>query len=306
MSDLILSRYTKIFQENGTWWLFHSTSGTVAHLTEDFLSSDEFLSIQKNKRIADTSDNPVVQQMRKFGILVSEDNLNKEVDDVISHINNHIHNPDTLELIILPTEKCNFRCVYCYEDFMKGAMKPDVINGIKKYISTSLDAQTEKLAIEWFGGEPLAAKHVILDLSEYFIEIAKKHDITYQASMTTNGYLLDSDTFSLLYELGIKSYQITIDGPPEIHNKRRPLRSGLETFQRVWENLTALQKTDKDFSVILRTNVDNDNYDRMKEWFSWLANTSIGNDKRFRIHPHLVWSTDSWQKQVIIAYGRVC
>jgi uncharacterized protein len=24
------------------------------------------------------------------------------------------------QLIILPTEKCNFRCSYCYEDFMIG------------------------------------------------------------------------------------------------------------------------------------------------------------------------------------------
>ncbi len=37
------------------------------------------------------------------------------------------------QLIILPTEKCNFRCTYCYEDFMIGAMKEPVQRGIERF-----------------------------------------------------------------------------------------------------------------------------------------------------------------------------
>jgi len=33
-------------------------------------------------------------------------------------------NPKSLELTLYPTEKCNFRCVYCYEDFALGRMTP--------------------------------------------------------------------------------------------------------------------------------------------------------------------------------------
>lgn len=40
-----------------------------------------------------------------------------------------------LELIILPTEHCNFRCLYCYEDFQVGRMKRPVVESIKKLIS---------------------------------------------------------------------------------------------------------------------------------------------------------------------------
>lgn len=36
----------------------------------------------------------------------------------------------TLELILMPNEDCNFRCVYCYEDFVKSEMKETVQQGI--------------------------------------------------------------------------------------------------------------------------------------------------------------------------------
>ncbi|PJJ00771.1 hypothetical protein BX264_1060 [Streptomyces sp. 2333.5] len=35
----------------------------------------------------------------------------------------------TLHLIILPTEQCNFRCTYCYEDFSVGRMGPETVQG---------------------------------------------------------------------------------------------------------------------------------------------------------------------------------
>ena len=31
---------------------------------------------------------------------------------------------DALELILMPSEDCNFRCKYCYEDFARGTMVP--------------------------------------------------------------------------------------------------------------------------------------------------------------------------------------
>ena len=34
---------------------------------------------------------------------------------------------DLLELILLASEDCNFRCTYCYEDFARGTMLPSVV-----------------------------------------------------------------------------------------------------------------------------------------------------------------------------------
>src|SRR5262245_20489732 len=71
-----------------------------------------------------------------------------------------------LNLILLPTERCNFRCTYCYENFEVGRMDHSVVSAVKSLIYRRVpDLQT--LDISWFGGEPLLAKDIIYDISSY-------------------------------------------------------------------------------------------------------------------------------------------
>ena len=63
---------------------------------------------------------------------------------------------DVLHLILLPTEACNFRCTYCYEDFRLGRMSEDVVRGVEALLSRRAEGLA-RLEISWFGGEPLAA-----------------------------------------------------------------------------------------------------------------------------------------------------
>jgi uncharacterized protein len=77
-----------------------------------------------------------------------------------------------LELIVNPTEKCNFRCVYCYEKFELGNMKPDVVMGVKNLI---LNRSTDLafLKISWFGGEPMLGYNGVMDIMEYSGSLCK-------------------------------------------------------------------------------------------------------------------------------------
>ena len=43
-----------------------------------------------------------------------------------------------LNLFLLPTERCNFRCTYCYEDFNIGRMRPAVSAGVKALIQITI------------------------------------------------------------------------------------------------------------------------------------------------------------------------
>ena len=61
-----------------------------------------------------------------------------------------------MSLVIMPTEKCNFKCKYCYETFRKGKMSPAVQDAIINYVKKNIRNHTE-LAVIWFGGEPLEA-----------------------------------------------------------------------------------------------------------------------------------------------------
>ncbi|HET6762216.1 MAG TPA: hypothetical protein VFH27_01060, partial [Longimicrobiaceae bacterium] len=41
---------------------------------------------------------------------------------------------DKLQLILLASEDCNFRCVYCYEKFKHGTMAPEVRLGVRRLV----------------------------------------------------------------------------------------------------------------------------------------------------------------------------
>ncbi len=61
---------------------------------------------------------------------------------------------DALELILLASEDCNFRCTYCYEDFARGTMLPEVREGVKNLVRKRI-RKLNRLQVSWFGGEPL-------------------------------------------------------------------------------------------------------------------------------------------------------
>ena len=75
---------------------------------------------------------------------------------------------DVLDLILLASEDCNFRCTYCYEDFKRGTMLPSVREGIKRFVEKRAP-QLQNLTIGWFGGEPLYGFQAMEDLGPFFI-----------------------------------------------------------------------------------------------------------------------------------------
>jgi uncharacterized protein len=157
-----------------------------------------------------------------------------------------------LEIIILPTEKCNFRCTYCYEDFSVGRMKKETILGIKALLDRRCP-DLDYLNISWFGGEPLTAKDIVLEISEYAMALVRKYPkLRYKGDMTTNGYFLDYNTATALADVGIRHYQISLDGPREVHNKSRIRADGSSTYDRIWANLLAIRDSSVPISVMLR------------------------------------------------------
>lgn len=57
-----------------------------------------------------------------------------EYDNMKALRENFIINPTTLSLYILPTEQCNFRCRYCYENFPNLKMSKKTQDGIINYV----------------------------------------------------------------------------------------------------------------------------------------------------------------------------
>ncbi|RCJ26663.1 hypothetical protein A6S26_14835 [Nostoc sp. ATCC 43529] len=157
-----------------------------------------------------------------------------------------------LQLIVMPTEKCNFRCTYCYEDFAVGRMKQETIRGIQSLIDRRC-TDLEHLQISWFGGEPLTAKDIVFEISEYVMALVRKYpQLRYEGDMTTNAYFLDYNTTVALADVGVRSYQISLDGPREVHNKSRIRADGSGTYDKIWDNLLAIRDSSLPVSILLR------------------------------------------------------
>ena len=166
-------------------------------------------------------------------------------------------------LIIMPTMDCNFKCTYCYEAREKGFITDNVKKGIRSWIS-SMAKSCNSFSIGWFGGEPLLGFDTIEEINSYAQEICEENNCFFVSNITTNGYLLDSEMLSKVNDLGLSSFQITVDGTPEFHNQKRPLLNGKPTFDVVFNNvLRILDETNA--NVMLRVNIDKKNVDSITD-----------------------------------------
>lgn len=187
-----------------------------------------------------------------------------------------------LNLIILPTEACNFRCTYCYETFEHKKMSHRIVTGIKSLIDRR-SGELDEMEIGWFGGEPMLAFDIVTDICQHAIGRAKSDGFDFSSSMTTNGYFLDRKTFLRCLENRISLYQISLDGGPDEHNASRKLASGAGTFDRIWANLLAMKEVDAEFTVPLRLHYTYENFLAVGEFARKIADT-FGGDQRFHCY----------------------
>jgi len=135
-------------------------------------------------------------------------------------------------------------------------MQDSVIKGIISFIQSQKDLR--ELAITWYGGEPLLYPDIILSISEKIVSHCNANNINFRAGMVTNGYLLSYSLAKLLSERAkVKWLQITLDGPPNIHNRRRFLKGGKGTFDKIVSNIVSVIDL---FKIIIRVNIDKNNF----------------------------------------------
>ena len=189
--------------------------------------------------------------------------------------------PKIQEFILFPTEKCNFRCTYCYEDFEIGKMSSGIQRGIEKLLERRIP-DLKLLSFSWFGGEPLLAKDVVLRLSRFAKQLCLENGVNFRGGLTTNAYLLDFELASQLLEVNQNFFQVTLDGTAEQHNKLRRRADGAGTFDTIWQNLDAMRNLEGDFDCQIRLHLRRDNIDDMTNLVREIAGT-FGADQRFRM-----------------------
>lgn len=231
----------------------------------------------------------VSESLIDTGFLLLDADFSKYQAMIRERLENSLRNSHGL--IIMPTEKCNFRCTYCYEDFLRGRMSDanaDILSRAIARIATTADS----FSLSFFGGEPLLCSDLIIRFSSEAFQLMKERQLSYSAGVATNGFLLDNDLFEELLDVGVVSYQITIDGSQELHDQQRRTASGQSTFERIISNINQMREVDADFWCVVRCNVQKQNYQDVLALFEQGDLSNIRDDKRFLIDVHEIWASD--------------
>ena len=163
-------------------------------------------------------------------------------------------------LTIMPTENCNFRCLYCYENFCDFTLTSNHYDAIYGHIKQEiLSGKINHISILWFGGEPLLELKDVINFTTKVRELCKAQNVDFNSSVTTNGYLLTLGTAKKLFEAGVSSASITIDG--FLHDDLRVLKNGQGTFDRVLSNIFDVLKSNVGLKIVVRCNITDADFD---------------------------------------------
>jgi len=255
------SNYNLIIRtKNRNKVIYNTLYGSVTLVPKSF----SFTNLKKLK--------PEVKNLLMLNKHLIPDEIN-ELDLIRSQNRLQRFNKETLELTILPTLWCNLNCQYCYENKRKEEMTTRDIAAICNFVEAK-SSNVNTISILWFGGEPLLRVDIIETISKKVSALAKRKKINFKNSIITNGTLLNEKTRDRLAKIGIKYVQITLDGPPEIHDKRKPFINGGATFKLILDNI--LKAIDY-FDVSIRINVDDENIHSVRDLVDILSSLNLQN-----------------------------
>jgi len=211
-------------------------SREIQEAVTDFLSThqwDEFIYASRSLRSVIKSQNVLLTtKVKKFGPF-----------DTFEEYAAFIHS--SLEILCLETtEICNLRCEYCvYSDHIpfkrshgKRSMDWEVAQRSIDYLKEH-SFNSKKIAISFYGGEPLANFPLIRKAVSYALSIFDKKSLSF--SISTNGTLLTPKIAQFLYNNDFKVI-VSIDGPKEIHDSYRKDIEEKGTFKRAIQGLRFL------------------------------------------------------------------
>lgn len=150
--------------------MYNSLTGNLVKFSENM---ENMIQEIFSKDIINRSDIKNEELITKGFLIPSFSNENLMLNSVYTDI---ISEP-MLNLTILTTEKCNFRCNYCFENNYNHhtqEMSLEVEDAIVDFVRKNIGS-VRGVDIGWFGGEPLMRMDIIRDISQKIIAICKEN-----------------------------------------------------------------------------------------------------------------------------------
>lgn len=153
------------------------------------------------------------------------------------------HAPAVQALSLNLVQSCNMGCSYCYAEGgtfggARRAMSAEVARRSVDRLLESVPAGG-RAVIAYMGGEPFLAGRVLHETTRYAWEAARRAGRSIAFSVTTNATMVGEADAELLATYPF-SVTVSLDGPPEVHDRQRPMANGRSSFARVRRGLDQL------------------------------------------------------------------
>lgn len=247
-------------RQNGDILVHSGASGTVMNVKKDNIPEFNLLCggeiPQENDPLVNFAYENVLEVFRQANII-----LDDEIDE-IHLLEQRYHKARIksrgLALSIAPSMECNLACPYCYNPNQdRVTMNSETIDAVASFVNELIETKAEgrSLLITWVGGEPLYDFKVFSELAERIYKITERLGCQLFGTIVTNGTLLTEEVAAQLREppFVIKQAQIALDGPAEIHDKKRCFRDKRPSYNLIRNNIKAAQKY---FNISVRIHVD--------------------------------------------------
>ena len=237
------------------------------------INKNEYEKIEKHLKV-----NPnIIHQLETHKMIVhSELNEKKLIEFRDQNLSNSTNN---LNLTMLLTDDCNMRCSYCFRNtdklekftYIDKNSFDQMLTWIENKIKTT---KPQSVNIVYLGGEPTLVIDKIKLMQSMLFQQRKNYNYTINSKIITNGVMIQQGDIKDLFSNGQRHYQITLDGPDSVHNKRRPLLDGGESFEKILTNIKLIYSI-TNTPIHLRINIDYKNRDSVEELLNQLEQNGL-------------------------------
>ena len=224
----------------------------------DILDSSDAGKIEVLKKGEVLTDKKFIDELAEKGYIADETKEKKEYSrKYLDFIDSQ--EKDEIQIFFVTNYSCNFACSYCYQDQYQNPgneLNKDVIDAFFSYVKKEFASRRKYVTI--FGGEPLLNSPKQKAIIDYIVSKSVEADLS--LCFVTNGYYLE-EYLPALQKGKIREVQVTLDGTGPVHNKRRFLKGGGGTFEKIVKGIDACLQGNID--VNLRVVIDKENIDNM-------------------------------------------
>lgn len=226
-----------------------------------------------------------------------------------------IHHSRTRELMIYPTQDCNLKCWYCYENHVRGSiMSADVQENIIQYVRKLFEEDDfDAFKLSFFGGEPLIDfNKIAYPISLAIKKMCDDKGTYFSTLFISNATLITESVIDKMKDIN-PHFQITLDGNKEKHNTVRiGKKNGFPTYDKIMQSIHLIANnisnslSEQKEIIVLRINYDNET---LRDITDIIDDIKDINREIIYIHLERVWQTmsqvDAEQVELLIRAMRL-